>query len=147
MANHKKTDDSIYKNYINLRNDITENGADIDLVLPVTFDTIAADSKRHIDMASCNGAEKAYTDISQYNCETKIVLGTHSLNSFYSEVEADTKAIFKDLKARIKECDHDNVKHEHSTKTVVDFSSSLSFTQINPIPPVLNHKITLGKLS
>lgn len=110
IKDHKKSYDSIYKNYINLRNDITENNADIDLVFPLVSDSIRSDIKGRIDMAALEGAEKAYVDISLEDKGSYPVPASKDLTEFYKEIDRDVKGIFKDLKQRVGECSHDKTQ-------------------------------------
>lgn len=111
LKQHKKSYDSIYKNYNKLRNDISENKADIDLVFPLMSETITSDIKRRIDVAAEEGHQKAVSDIQQENPSALVVSANKDLTAFYEEAEKDIKGIFSDLKKNIKEGDIEDRSH------------------------------------
>jgi hypothetical protein len=103
LKNHKKSFESIYKKYENLRNDITETNADIDMLLPLAKDNIMSDLKMFIRTYSFDGFDKAVRDLNSQGRPQHYLLPNHnvSLDRFIEEADSTLVTIFKDIKKRL----------------------------------------------
>lgn len=102
-SSHKKVFSSIYKKYENLRNDIADTDADLSLLFPIAKDSIMAEIRTHIHMASHDGVSKAVNDINKQSANHHLVPNVHILlDPLMEEAEETLKAILKDIEKRVK---------------------------------------------
>lgn len=102
-SSHKKTFSSVYKKYQEMRNDICRNGEDMDLVMPLSRDSIVNEVNHYISLASQDGIKKALKD-------AKIPDGLQSsekisLTTLEDEAKRTITNLLKDIKGRVKKSD------------------------------------------
>lgn len=103
LKNHKKIFSSVYKRYENLRNDITDTNADLDMLFPIAKDSIMSDIRAQLQLESYEGVSQATADISKQNNAYHLLPNVNiSLDQFYEEAEATLKGILKDVEKRVK---------------------------------------------
>jgi predicted metallopeptidase len=102
LKNHKNSFSSVYKKYENMRNDIAETNADIDILLPLTKDSIMSDLKTLIKMNSFNGTEKAVKEINRNSSTHNLIPNANiQLDRFIEEADKTLVDMFKDIKKRL----------------------------------------------
>lgn len=105
INNHKKRYETVYKKYENLRNDITDDKSDIDILMPLAKNSLVAEIKRQIDLKSVDGMQKAISELSKENDFLPMPNVNIDLTYFYDEVEEKIERLLKDIKSRIKLAD------------------------------------------
>lgn len=106
VAKHKKSYSQIYKRYEMLRNDISEENADIDVLIPLTKDGMVADIKTLIQMESYEGIAKATKELSSSSSYRLIPNVQVSLTALNEEAEKTIEHILRDVKKRLVAIDH-----------------------------------------
>lgn len=101
---HKKVYSSLYKKYETLRNDIADTEADLELLLPLSKDSIMAELRTHIYMTSHDGVSQAVADLNQWSGDHHyLVPNIHLvLDPLIEEAEETLKGILKDIRTKIK---------------------------------------------
>ncbi len=99
---HNNLYSSIYKKYENLRNDISDEKVDRDLVFPVAKDSIISEIKAQIQMKSFEGMDKAVTDLRDHTGAFHLIPNVNIvLEPFYEEVNETLITLLKDIKKRV----------------------------------------------
>lgn len=107
---HKKTFSNIYNKYNKLRNDITEASQDPNLIIPLSFEDLLAETRLEMQQYSFEAMDKARNDISKL--ENKHIVQPHtqiSLIQFEEMAEESLRKTLNDIKKKIK--DSDDPKH------------------------------------
>jgi predicted metallopeptidase len=102
-ASNKKTYSTIYKKYKELRNDIVRNGEDIDMVMPVSRDSLVREVSNYITLASQDGIAKALKDAGVRDGQQSI--RRVDLSSLEEDAKKTITKLLKDIKGRIKKSD------------------------------------------
>lgn len=114
---HKKNYSALYKRYDNLRNDITEENSDIDILLPLTKDGMMSEIKTLIQMTSYDAISKASEDVNSSSSYRLLPNVKVSMTVFNDEADETIESLLKDLKRRLKEID---VKEVNQVKAIFD---------------------------
>lgn len=114
---HKKNYDVVYKRYNTLRNDITEENSDIDILIPLARDGMVSELKTLIQMVSYDAIAKAAEDLSGSSNYRLLPNIQVSVSSFYEEADETITNVLKDIKKRLKEVD---IKDVGQVKAVFD---------------------------
>ncbi|MED1125320.1 hypothetical protein [Bacillus atrophaeus] len=99
---HKKTFSTIYKKYQDLRNDIVRKG-DVDVLIPVSRDSLVKDINRFITLASQDGVNKALADAGRSNERDSIQ--KISLSVLEDDAKETVTKLLKDIKSKVKGSD------------------------------------------
>lgn len=106
---HKKNYDVVYKRYNTLRNDITEENSDIDILIPLARDGMVSELKTLIQMVSYDAIAKATEDLSGSSNYRLLPNIKVSVSSFCEEADETITNVLKDIKKRLKEIDTKDV--------------------------------------
>ncbi|PTY92896.1 hypothetical protein B5V90_02120 [Heyndrickxia sporothermodurans] len=101
--NHKKTYSTIYKKYQELRNDIVRNGEDMDIVMPVSRDSLVKQISDYIALSSQDGIRKAMKDAKVR--QDLQGLRKIDLTSLEDESKKTVTKLLKDIKSRVNKSD------------------------------------------
>lgn len=106
---HKKSFESVYIKYNNLRNDIVDNPEDIDLIFPLALTNLVEEVKLNMQMYSLEGINKATDDIEKLQ-NKKLILPTVriTLMQFEDEARDTLQKALQDIKKRIKDDTSEN---------------------------------------
>jgi hypothetical protein len=108
VRKHKKSFAAVYKKYENLRNDISDTDADIDMLISVTKGAMMSDIKNYIQMSSYEGITKAVNDIGTQSTSHFLLPNLKiDLSLFEDEASETLQGLFKDIKKRLKAADKD----------------------------------------
>lgn len=102
---HKKNYDSVYKRYDSLRNDITEENSDIDILIPLARDGMMSEMRTLIQVTSYDAIAKASEDLSSSSNHRLLPNIKVSMTSFNEEAEETITSVLKDIKKRLKAID------------------------------------------
>lgn len=102
---HKKNYDVVYKRYNTLRNDITEENSDIDILIPLAKDGMISEIKTLIQMVSYDAVAKASEDLSGSSNYRLLPNIKVSVTSFNEEADETITNVLKDIKKRLKDID------------------------------------------
>jgi len=114
---HKKNYNDIYKRYDNLRNDITEENSDIDILIPLAKDGMVSEIKTLIQMTSYDAISKATEDLSGSSNYRLLPNIKVSMTTFNEEADDTITNILKDIKKQLKKID---IKDAGQVKAVFD---------------------------
>lgn len=124
---HKKQFKKVFKSFIDMRNDI-EEGESLEMLLPITSETIQAEMKKLIDHYSLKGISDAINEINDLDEITEYKLMPSKaivLKDFYEEIEIEVKKHFKCCLEELKDhdCDVDKClnKCENKLRYLIDF--------------------------
>lgn len=101
VSNSKKEFKQIFKKYEDLRNDIKEN-EDIDLVMPISKESISNEIIKHINMYSMQGITDALDAVEKLEHYRAYPSTTPELVEFYEEIEQSIESLLKEMKTKIK---------------------------------------------
>jgi hypothetical protein len=106
---HKKSFESVYIKYNNLRNDIIDNPEDIDLIFPLALTNLIEEVKLNMQLYSLEGINKATDDIETLQ-NKKLILPTVriTLMQFEDEARITLQKTLQDIKKRIKDDTSEN---------------------------------------
>lgn len=108
---HKKNYNDIYKRYDNLRNDITEENSDIDILIPLAKDGMISEIKTLIQMTSYDAIAKATEDLSGSSNYRLLPNIKVSMTTFNEEADETITNILKDIKKQLKQIDVTDAGH------------------------------------
>lgn len=99
--NSEKEFKLIFKKYEDLRNDIKEN-EDIDLIMPISKESISSEIIKHVNTYSMNGITDALNEIEKLGRYKAYPSTTPDLFDFYDEVQTNIESLLKEIKSKIK---------------------------------------------
>lgn len=104
LKKHKKNYAPVYIKYENLRNDITKDDADLDILISLGKVAILNEIKMQIQIAAYDGLNKAVGDLNKMTKQTYLAPANNmQFDEFFNHADTKLTALLEDIKMQIGE--------------------------------------------